>query len=103
MSHSSLTVPRGQCAQSDKITEITPSLQAAAEVRTGGWVLSVQERVWVMSQQVFCAPQGWGVVPGKRWLAAAEGLLPVKAQRTQLADPPLGQERSWQLLGCCLC
>lgn len=52
-----------------KVTEITPSLQAAAEVRTGGLVLSAGEG-WDMSQQAFSAPQGWASAPGNRWPAA---------------------------------
>lgn len=58
-----------------KVTEITPALQAAAEMRTGESVLSVQERVWGMSQQAFVFLRDGQQCLGAAGLQPPEGLL----------------------------
>lgn len=100
MSHSSLTVPWGQCAQSDKSYWNNPISAGSS----GG---EDRDRCCLCRRRFGAGPSRLSAMlmrNGHQRLGSAgpqpaEGCYPVQTQLTQLADPPLGQERSWQLLG----
>lgn len=95
MSHSSLTVPWGQYAQSDKSYWNNPISAGCSWGKDRGIsAVCAGEGVGHVPAGFQCS-SGMGISLEPLARSPLRGCYLVQAQLTQIADPPLGQDRSW--------